>query len=206
VISNQRPNSAVEYAHTKDSKKATINFDDEGICDACRYGPSRSTRPSTGKHARTSWRRLRQVPQQTGYDCLVPGSGGKDASTLRTCMKTRFGMHRSRDLGAARVHRVGMAQLPAWLHAGFDNELTTPNGRVHRLVTRLAVENRVPPFQPFIFGQKSLAPKMAILHDLPSSSMAERAESATRSANTSSARARLVVAQSRQLERTPPPR
>ena len=37
VISNQRPNSAVEYQHTKDSKKATINFDDEGICDACRF-------------------------------------------------------------------------------------------------------------------------------------------------------------------------
>ena len=28
VISNQRPNSAVEYQHTKASKKATINFDD----------------------------------------------------------------------------------------------------------------------------------------------------------------------------------
>jgi len=26
VISNQRPNSAVEYSHTKESKKKTINF------------------------------------------------------------------------------------------------------------------------------------------------------------------------------------
>ena len=31
VISNQRPNSAVEYNHTKDSKKTTINFDDEAF-------------------------------------------------------------------------------------------------------------------------------------------------------------------------------
>ena len=36
VISNQRPNSAVEFAHTKASKKATIHFDDHGVCDACR--------------------------------------------------------------------------------------------------------------------------------------------------------------------------
>ena len=36
VISNQRPNSAVEYQHTKDSKKKTIHFDDKGVCDACR--------------------------------------------------------------------------------------------------------------------------------------------------------------------------
>ena len=37
VISNQRPNSAVEYQHTKDSKKATINFDADGVCDACNF-------------------------------------------------------------------------------------------------------------------------------------------------------------------------
>jgi hypothetical protein len=37
VISNQRPNSAVEYKHTKDSKKATIHFDEYGICDACKF-------------------------------------------------------------------------------------------------------------------------------------------------------------------------
>ena len=37
VISNQRPNSAVEYKHTKDSKKATIHFDEHGVCDACNF-------------------------------------------------------------------------------------------------------------------------------------------------------------------------
>ena len=36
VISNQRPNSAVEFEHTKASRKATIQFDDHGVCDACR--------------------------------------------------------------------------------------------------------------------------------------------------------------------------
>ena len=34
-------------------------------------------------------------------------------------------------------------------------------------VTRLATENLFHPFQAFMFGQKSLAPKMAILHDIP---------------------------------------
>ena len=61
----------------------------------------------------------------------------------------------------------GWRNFEAWLHAGFDNFLCTPNGRVHRLVTRLAVENLFHPFQPFIFGQKALAPKMALLHKIP---------------------------------------
>ena len=37
VISNQRPNSAVEYKHTKDTKKATVHFDSNGVCDACNF-------------------------------------------------------------------------------------------------------------------------------------------------------------------------
>ena len=34
VISNQRPNSEIEYKHLKSTKKKTINFN-KGICDAC---------------------------------------------------------------------------------------------------------------------------------------------------------------------------
>ncbi|MFQ5425392.1 MAG: hypothetical protein ACE5F9_15615, partial [Phycisphaerae bacterium] len=37
VISNQRPNSTVEVHHTPSERKATIEFDAEGVCAACRY-------------------------------------------------------------------------------------------------------------------------------------------------------------------------
>ena len=36
VMSNQRPTSAVEFKHTKESKKTTMNFDEEGVCDVER--------------------------------------------------------------------------------------------------------------------------------------------------------------------------
>src|SRR5437762_8393376 len=80
VISNQRPNSAVEYAHTKDSKKQTIQFDQDGVCDACRLAEQ--------KKATIDWaereHRLRglcdRFRRDDGrYDCVVPGSGGKDS-------------------------------------------------------------------------------------------------------------------------------
>jgi N-acetyl sugar amidotransferase len=61
----------------------------------------------------------------------------------------------------------GWRNFQRWIHAGFDNYLCTPNGRVHRLLTRLAVENLFHPFQAFVLGQKSLAPKMAVLHQIP---------------------------------------
>ena len=61
----------------------------------------------------------------------------------------------------------GWENHQAWVHAGFDNILFTPNGLVHRLITRLATENLFHPFQPFILGQKNLAPKIADLYDIP---------------------------------------
>ena len=36
IYSNQKPNSASEFKHNKDSKKETVAFDEEGVCNACR--------------------------------------------------------------------------------------------------------------------------------------------------------------------------
>ena len=41
------------------------------------------------------------------------------------------------------------------------------HSRVHRLLTRIAVEKLFHPFQPFMIGQKFLAPKIASLFDIP---------------------------------------
>ncbi len=35
-VSNQRPNSAVEFQQTENSRKETIHLDDDEVCDACR--------------------------------------------------------------------------------------------------------------------------------------------------------------------------
>ena len=169
IISNQRPNSAVEYEHTADSKKKTINFDAEGICDACRMAEQKLGTidwPERERQLRDLCDRHRR--NDGSYDCVVPGSGGKDSFYAAHMLKYKYGMHPLTVTWAPHIYTEwGWRNFEAWLHAGFDNFLCTPNGRVHRLVTRLAVENLFHPFQPFIFGQKALAPKMALLHKIP---------------------------------------
>ena len=169
VISNQRPNSAVEYAHTKDSKKQTIRFDDDGICDACRLAEQKKhTIDWAGREEQLKELCDRYRKADGSYDCLVPGSGGKDSFYAAHLLKYKYGMHPLTCTWAPHVYTDwGWKNFQAWIHAGFDNFLCTPNGRIHRLLTRLAVENLFHPFQPFIFGQKSLAPKMAALHGIP---------------------------------------
>ena len=43
VISNQRPNSAVEFKHSINSAKSTINFDENGVCDACNASKGKAS-------------------------------------------------------------------------------------------------------------------------------------------------------------------
>lgn len=169
VISNQRPNSAVEYAHTKDSKKKTIHFDQEGICDACRFAEKKNATIDWDDRERALRDLLDRHRSRDGkYDCIVPGSGGKDSFYASHILRTKYGMHPLTVTWAPHIYTDwGWRNFQSWIHAGHDNLLMTPNGRVHRLLTRLAVELLFHPFQAFMFGQKSLAPKMALLHDIP---------------------------------------
>jgi N-acetyl sugar amidotransferase len=169
VITNQRPNSAVEYKHTKDSKKSTIFFDEEGVCDACKFAET--------KNGTIDWQEREEMlmalcdkhrKNDGSYDCIVPGSGGKDSFYASHILKTKYGMHPLTVTWAPHIYTTwGWQNFQSWIHAGHDNYLMTPNGRVHRLLTRLSTELLFHPFQAFMFGQKSLAPKMALLFNIP---------------------------------------
>ena len=169
VISNQRPNSAVEFAHTRESRKSTINFDAGGVCDACRLAEQKYSVIDWGAREAELKALCDRFRRDDGlYDCVVPGSGGKDSFYAAHVLKYKYGMHPLTVTWAPHVYTDwGWKNQQAWIHAGFDNILFTPNARVHRLLTRLAVENLFHPFQPFILGQKNLAPKMALLHRIP---------------------------------------
>lgn len=163
VISNQRPNSSVEFQHTKESKKKTIHFDADGVCDACRLAETKHNVIVWSDREKELIELCDQHRKDDGsYDCLVPGSGGKDSFYAAHILREKYGMHPLTVTWAPHVYTEwGWRNFERWIQAGFDNVLHTPNGRTHRLLTRLAVENLLHPFQPFIVGQKALAPKYA---------------------------------------------
>jgi N-acetyl sugar amidotransferase len=169
VISNQRPSSTIEFKHTAESKKETIHLDEEGVCDACRVAEEKKRTIDWAARERQLKELCDKHRRDDGqYDCLLPGSGGKDSFYAAHVMKHKYGMHPLTVTWAPHIYTEwGLKNFQSWIHAGFDNYLHTPNGETHRLLTRLAVENLYHPFQPFILGQKQLAPKMAILFNIP---------------------------------------
>jgi N-acetyl sugar amidotransferase len=163
VISNQRPSSTVEFRHTKDEKKAVIDFDDDGVCAACRYHATKEEGIDWKKREDQLVALLDKHRRKEGYDIIVPGSGGKDSAYTSHVLKYRYGMNPLTVTWSPHLYTdIGWKNFQNWIHVGgHDNILFTPNGKLHRLLTRLAVKNLLHPFQPFIIGQRIIGPAMA---------------------------------------------
>lgn len=168
VMSNQRPTSAIEFKHTKDSKKTTMNFDEDGVCDACRTAETKEA---------INWEKREQEllelldkhrSKDGSYDCLVPGSGGKDSAFQAHVLKYKYGMHPLTCTWPPILYTdYGYKNFKNWLDSGFDNISFYRNGKTMKLLTKLSIENLFHPFQTFILGQKNLAPKIAIKYGIP---------------------------------------
>ena len=169
VISNQRPTSTIEFEHTEDSSKNTIHFDSFGICDACRLAEEKRKNIDWKEREAELWELCNRHKRNDGsYDCVVPGSGGKDSFYASHILKEKFGMNPLTVTWAPHIYTEGgWENFERWVLSCSDNYRVTPNTKIHRLITRMAVENLFHPFQPFMFGQKSIAPRIAALLDIP---------------------------------------
>jgi len=165
IISNQRPNSELEYKHVESTKKQTIRFDENGICDACNVAAKKRTKIDWNKREKELIElcNKHKSKNKSEYDCIVPGSGGKDSFYTSHILKYKYGMNPLTITWSPNMYTEwGRKNMDNWVNAGFDNILFTPDRKVQRLLTRLSLENLFHPFQAFQFGQKSLAPRLAL--------------------------------------------
>jgi N-acetyl sugar amidotransferase len=167
VISNQRPSSTVEFKNINNNKKG-INIDKDNICDACKYNLEKS-RFDWNKRELELENVLSKYRKKNGYDCVVPGSGGKDSAYTAHVLKYKYKMNPLTVTWAPHLYtNIGWENFTNWVHkGGFDNILFTPNGKLHRVLTKLAFLNLLHPFQPFIIGQRIIGPKIASKFNIP---------------------------------------
>jgi N-acetyl sugar amidotransferase len=164
VMSNQRPASIPEFKHNRNRDGAKyLKINDDGICDACKHAEVKKSinwveREQKLKELLDKYRR-----HDGKYDCLVPGSGGKDSVYQAHILKYKYGMHPLLTTWPPILYTdYGYQNFKNWIEiGGFDNITYKQNGKVMKLLTKLAIENLFHPFQTFILGQKNLAPKIA---------------------------------------------
>lgn len=154
TISNQRPR---------------IKFDENGVCSACNYAKF--------KRSEIDWEardlELRELcdkhrKSDGSYDVIVPSSGGKDSAFVAFQLKYKYGMNPLTVTWSPHIWTLdGFENFQQHIHVGgFDNVLGTPNGDVHRKLTKISFEILGDPFQPFIYGQTHYPMQMALKHNV----------------------------------------
>ncbi len=153
TVSNQRPR---------------IIFDEQGVCSACTFAAYKRKNIAWASREKELIDLCNRYRKSNGeYDVIVPCSGGKDGSFVAHQLKYRYGMNPLAVTWAPLLPtEIGRANLDAFIAAGFDHILGTPNPKTTRKLTRLAFKELGDPFQPFIYGQTNFPLHMAIKHNV----------------------------------------
>jgi N-acetyl sugar amidotransferase len=168
VMSNQRPTSAIELKHTANSKKTTMAMDEEGVCDACRANEQKVSIDWKDREEKLIQLLDKYRRTDGGYDCMVPGSGGKDSAYQAHVLKYKYGMNPLTVTWPPILYtEYGYQNWKNWIDSGFDNVAWNRNGKAMKILTKLSIENLLHPFQTFMLGQKNMAPKLAAKFDIP---------------------------------------
>ncbi len=168
TMSNQRPTSTVEFRNTTSTQKRSLSINDDGVCDACKYAKKKRNIDwnERGNMLTELCKRFRK--SDGNYDVLVPGSGGKDSVVAAHILKYEYNMNPLLLTWPPAIYTdIGRKNFDSWLDGGFANYTFHPNRKVHKILTQQAFLNLCHPFQPFILGQKNLAPRVAVQLDIP---------------------------------------
>ena len=168
MLTNQKPFSVNESKSKKGSGKKGLLIDD-GLCAACKYSGDKDKNIDWTARGEMLEAMLSKYRKHDGsYDCIVSGSGGKDSSTIAHLLKYKYNMNPLTVTYSPLLYtEIGWKNLRAWIDiGGFDNYLFSPNGRVASKLARESFVNLLHPIQPFKFGIKSLAAKMAIKYNI----------------------------------------
>mgnify|MGYP001405105378 CR=1 FL=1 len=143
LMHNQKPYSINESKHTIEKLKDNLKFDEEGVCEACRYSEKKKTIDYSGRE-KLLLKMLDKYRKDNGeYDCIVSGGGGKDSMSVSHMLKYKYGMHPLTITYSPLLYTdVGWRNMQNWINkGGFDNYLFTPNGKVASILAREALEN-----------------------------------------------------------------
>lgn len=164
VVSNQRPR---------------IQFDDDGVCSACRFGEYQKT---VDWHARM--RELGELCDKHRskdglYDVVVPTSGGKDSGFVATYLRDECGMHPLCATFSPFIRTaIGQSNFDRFIQAGFPVIEGHPDGRLHRKLTRLYFEEHGDAWGPFALGQMIWPHQLAAMYEIPLVFYGENGEAA----------------------------
>lgn len=122
------------------SNRPRIEFDEQGRCNACQWAEEKKTSVNWGKRQQELKEMLQKYRNKSGYDCLVPVSGGKDSSYVSYKLKFEYGMNPlCVTLNPPLPFPEGEMNLKNFVAKGFDLIALTPNPVIMQQLCRIGL-------------------------------------------------------------------
>lgn len=163
------------------STRPRITFDDCGVCSACRHHEAMSQHKQDWKAKADEFAQIlleiKLYKSKSGYDCIVPWSGGKDSSSIALKLKHEFGLNPLLVcFNPLTPTPVGQHNRKALLDLDFDCLYVDVSNRVSSYLSLRFLRERGNPKLHWDAGINSAIFKAAISYDIPYIFYAEHGE------------------------------
>lgn len=117
-----------------------VSFDDRGWCNACQWSEEKRTSVDWAGRRKLLDDLCDQHRQKSGFDCIVPVSGGKDSGYVAYTMKHRLKMHPlCVTIRPCLALPIGEQNVLNFINAGYDHIHLTPDPRISKAINKLGL-------------------------------------------------------------------
>ena len=154
---------------TMSNQRPRIQFNEKGICSPCVYNEYKNKLINWDKREKELQILCDKHRKEDGtWDVIVPSSGGKDSSYVSYILKEKYGMNPLTVTWAPAVPTIiGQENLFNMCYTGQDNVLFTPNGIIHRKLSKASLIEFGDNFIPFAYGQINVPLQCALKFNIP---------------------------------------
>jgi N-acetyl sugar amidotransferase len=154
---------------TMSNQRPRIQFNNQGFCSPCVFHQYKNKFIDWDKREKELSALCDKHRKDDGtWDVIVPSSGGKDSSYVSYILKEKYGMNPLTVTWAPAIPtNIGQENLFNMAYTGQDNILFTPNGIVHRKLSKASLIEFGDNFIPFAYGQINVPLQCALRFNIP---------------------------------------
>lgn len=135
------------------STRPRITFDERGWCNACRWAEQKASLDWETRERQLDDLLARHRGRASGFDCIVPVSGGKDGSYVAHTLRTRYGMNPlAVTVNPPLPLALGQRNLQAFADSGFTLVAVNPDPEAMRQLNRIGFEEMGFPYYGWLIA------------------------------------------------------
>ncbi|MCF6216960.1 MAG: N-acetyl sugar amidotransferase [Emcibacter sp.] len=151
------------------STRPRIGFNDQGHCNACMWSEEKK---NLDWHSREqeldALLNKYRSKDSSGFDCIVPVSGGKDGSYVAYMLKNKYGMNPlTVTVRPALSLEVGDQNLVNFINSGFNHIHISPNARVMQKLNKHGFIEKGFPYYGWLIAIKTAVIQTAMNFKIP---------------------------------------